>query len=262
MKKIAFCFLIYDIINIEEAWNTFFINIDKNLYNIYIHYKTDVPLKYFNNYKLNNCINTHYADISLVQAQNKLLQEALLHDLENEHFIFLSNSCIPLKPFIFIYNNLNENLSYFNISEHKNCFPRCNDLLKIYDKKYIQKASQWCILNKKHAKIMIKEDEYIHLYNNIYASDEICYITNIFLNNLEKEIIMTLNSSDEATTFTNWQGMNYKYVSSKGLKNYNTIKEEELIHLLNSKSLFGRKFNKECIQYLFKSYYLNKLLNI
>ena len=34
MKKIAFCFLIYDIINHEELWNIFFKNIDTNKYNI------------------------------------------------------------------------------------------------------------------------------------------------------------------------------------------------------------------------------------
>ena len=39
MKKIAFCFLIYDIINHEELWNIFFQNVDTNKYNIYIHYK-------------------------------------------------------------------------------------------------------------------------------------------------------------------------------------------------------------------------------
>jgi hypothetical protein len=53
MKKIAFCFLIYDIINHEELWNKFFLDVDINKYNIYIHYKYNVPLKYFEKYKLN-----------------------------------------------------------------------------------------------------------------------------------------------------------------------------------------------------------------
>ena len=47
MKKIAFCFLIYDIINHEELWNIFFKNVDANKYTIYIHYKFNKPLKYF-----------------------------------------------------------------------------------------------------------------------------------------------------------------------------------------------------------------------
>ena len=89
MKKIAFCFLIYDIINHEEIWNIFFKNIDINKYNIYIHYKTNVPLKYFEKYKLNNCIDTKWGDISLVQAQNILYTEAL-KDTDNQHFINVS----------------------------------------------------------------------------------------------------------------------------------------------------------------------------
>jgi hypothetical protein len=31
------------------------------------------------------------------------------------------------------------------------------------------------------------------------------------------------------------------------LKNYSFITEDELLYLLGSKCLFGRKFNKECI---------------
>ncbi len=38
-KKIAFCFLIYDKINQETLWYDWFKNVDKNKYNIYIHYK-------------------------------------------------------------------------------------------------------------------------------------------------------------------------------------------------------------------------------
>jgi hypothetical protein len=36
IMKIAFCFLIYDIINHEDLWNIFFANVDNNKYNIYI----------------------------------------------------------------------------------------------------------------------------------------------------------------------------------------------------------------------------------
>jgi len=77
MKKIAFLFLIYDIINLEELWRYFFLNVDKNKYTIYIHFKNNVSLKYFEQYKLKNCIETKYADISLVCAQNILLEESL-----------------------------------------------------------------------------------------------------------------------------------------------------------------------------------------
>ena len=54
MKKIAFCFLINDVINHEELWYTFFKNIPQDKYNIYIHYKIDFPLKYFDIYKIDD----------------------------------------------------------------------------------------------------------------------------------------------------------------------------------------------------------------
>jgi hypothetical protein len=259
MKKIAFCFLIYDIINHEEIWNIFLSNINKNKYNIYIHYKTNKPLKYFESNKLNNCIETKYGDISIVKAQNLLLQEAL-KDNNNSHFIFISNSCIPFKLFNYIYNILNEDYSYFNIANHETCFPRCDKTLNFIDKKFIQKASQWCILNRKHATLMIKKDDYLKWFEDV--PDEHCYITNIFVNNLEHEIITTTNLSNDATTFTNWNDMNYKYPSNSGLKNYSSISEEELIYLLNSKCLFGRKFNIECtILSIYDNLYINSITN-
>ena len=76
-KKIAFCFLIYDKINHEELWNNFLKNVDKNKYNIYIHYKTNKPLKYFEQYKLKNTVETKWCGESLVKAQNLLLEEAV-----------------------------------------------------------------------------------------------------------------------------------------------------------------------------------------
>lgn len=256
MKKIAFCFLIYDCINCEELWNIFFKNVDPNKYTIYIHYKTNKPLKYFEKYKLDNCIETKYADVSLVKCQNVLLKEAL-KDINNEHFIFISNSCVPFKNFDYIYKKLDKNFSYFNTCEQTQCFPRCDNLLKFVEQKNIQKASQWCILNRKHSNIMITNTNLIKLCKNIYAPDEICYITNIFINNFENEIITTLNLANGATTFTNWFGMDYKFPSQHGLKNYSTISKEEIDYLLNSECLFGRKFNRECITCFINKEYIN-----
>ena len=76
MNKIAFCFLIYDSINQEELWYTFFKNVDMNKYNIYIHFKYNKQLQYFEKYKLDNCLETKYADISLVHAHNVLFKKA------------------------------------------------------------------------------------------------------------------------------------------------------------------------------------------
>jgi hypothetical protein len=276
MNKIAFLFLLYDIINHENIWFQFFNGISKNKYNIYIHYKTDENLEFFNDYKLNinKTIDTKYADISIVKAQNILIKEAL-KDKNNKHFIFLSGSCIPLKSFNYIYNYLDTKYSYFHISEPDDCFPDCEVVLKYISKKHIKKASQWCIINRVHSELLIKGAEsidsvsnYLIWFKDTYAPDELCYISYLSYiynkddsNLLSKEIISTSYSSppEVATTFANWENMNYKYVSERELKNYKNISEEELKHLLRSDSLFGRKFKPSCYYSLNKRFYYNKI---
>ena len=243
-KKIAFCFLIYDKINLEELWHIFFNNIDKDLYNIYIHYKINSPLKYFEKNKLNNCIPTKWGDISLVNAQNLLLKEAI-KDEENEHFIFLSNSCIPLKNFDFIYTNLNTNYSYFDISPNKNCFPRCNKLKPYINLKKIQKSAQWCILNKKHVNIILNNR---HIYNlfkkhNIFAPDEHIYICTLFHENFEMEIV------NISTTFKN-----FKKNSDSHPEEFKSLNKKTFINIVNSKNLFARKFTTNCLDSILKNF--------
>ena len=266
MNKIAFLFLIYDIINHENIWFKFFNGISKNKYNIYIHYKTNDRLDFFNDYKINKTVNTKDADISIVKAQNLLIKEAL-KDKNNKHFIFLSGSCIPLKSFNYIYNYLDTKYSYFHIADPEDCFPDCEVALKYIPKKYINKASQWCILNRPHSELLLNGDkDYLQWFKDTYAPDELCYISYLsylYNNYLVKEIISTSYSSppEVATTFANWEDMNYKYVSEKELKNYKNISEEELEHLLRSNSLFGRKFKQSCYYSLNKRFYYDKIMD-
>jgi hypothetical protein len=273
MNKIAFLFLLYDVINHENIWFNFFNGITKNKYNIYIHYKTDNTLEFFNDYKINKSkiINTKYADISIVKAQNILIKEAL-KDINNKHFVFLSGSCIPLKSFNFIYNYLDTKYSYFHIAGSDDCFPDCEVALKYIPKQHIKKSAQWCILNRRHSELLLNAtasindtaNNYLTWFKDTYAPDELCYISYlsyIYNNSLDKEIISTsYNSPPEvATTFANWEDMNYKYVSERELKNYKSISEEELEHLLRSKSLFGRKFKPSCYYSLNKRFYYDAI---
>lgn len=264
-KKLAFCFLIYDTFNQVEVWNTFFENVDPVKYTIYIHYKIDIPIPYFNKYKLKNTIETKWADISLIKAQNLLLQEGL-KDPDNTNFIFLSNSCIPLKPFNIIYSSLSIDKSYFNLFSNQSIEYTLNQgTLVNYEQrnvlinKYKYKAHQWCILNRKHATIMVNNEPlYIDWFTeeNV-APDEYCYIATIYYLKLDNEIITTNHSANNATTFTNWSNMNYRYsvnispsykiYNNYGLKNYDFISDEELEYLFNSRCFFGRKFTSNII---------------
>ena len=264
-KKIALCFLIYDKINHEQIWYDYLKNIDPNKYNIYIHYKTNKSLKYFEKYKLQNCIETEYARLSIVLAQNLVLKEALKDPL-NQHFIWLSGACIPIKSFNYVYNTLDTSKSYFNLMINKiTSMEISRPLLKYFDKKDIQKASQWCILNRKHSEIIIQQEGFIRdafhksaiinhkLNTNIkYAMDEIVYLTLLYHLKLNEELIITNNIGLGATTIAQWtENSNVKlYKKSKYYKvypfEYLYICPEELESFIHSDSLFARKFTPEC----------------
>jgi hypothetical protein len=275
MNKIAFLFLIYDMINHENIWHRYFRGfqdgIRKSQYNIYIHYKTDVRLEFFDEYKIHKSkiIDTKYADISIVKAQNILIKEAL-KDAKNTHFIFLSGSCIPLKSFDYLYHYLEPKYSYFHVAYPDDCFPDCEVALQYIPKRHIHKASQWSILNRKHGALLVGNDSadasdtYLRWFEDTYAPDELCYISYlsyIYNDTLDDEIIATSYHSppEVATTFANWEDMNYTFVSERELKNYKNISEEELNHLLRSKSLFGRKFKPSCYPSLNKRFYYDTI---
>ncbi len=237
MGKIAFLFIIYDTIHHEDLWKLFFEGADPSAYSIYIHYKYNVPLGWMEPYKLKTCVETSYGRISVVRAENLLLQTAL-EDPHNQHFIFLSNSCIPVKPFSQI--QLNPCLSYFNICKPQSCFPRCYSLLTYLPKDKIQKSSHWCILNRQHV-IAVLEKDCTSWFEGFFGADEHYYITMLYSKNLQEELCTTPDVQWGATTFCNWMEPD-----GNSPKSYHSITEEELEKLMVSGSFFARKFRKTC----------------
>jgi hypothetical protein len=243
-------------------WYKFFKNVDKNKYTIYIHYKeTNTKLKYFDQYKLTNCIPTKWGDISLTHAHNLLFKKAL-EDPLNYKFINVSQACIPFKTFDHIYNFLTkDNNGYFNVAAKENNFPRCDILLNYIDKQYISKSSEWFILNRTMASIVSNVDKNIinKMYSTIMAPEEHYFITTLYVNKIDN-IITTPNLANGATTFINWGDMDYRYSSAGEYpqpKAYTNISDEEALYLVKSVCLFGRKFMKEC-----NTTYIRELLQI
>lgn len=257
MVKIAFLFLIYDRINLEKAWLDFFNSADPNKYTIAIHPKSlkDVKLSpFFQRFVIPEHVETSYAHISLVKAQNLLLSSALRDPL-NMKMILLSGACIPVKSFDTIYSLLTrDNLSYINLFViQDSAIGRCETVRPFIHRKHFKKQSQWCILNRHHATILTTRLEYLSWFKDVFAPDEHCYIT--FLSHLGEISNLKLISMAEATdttTFTLWKSepQNYPFKSSKDQikepHTYSSISLDELRYLIQSKCLFARKFNPDC----------------
>ena len=271
MKVIGFCFLIYDTIIHEEVWHAFFKNIDKSKYKIYIHYKEDVELKYFNDYKIpkEECIETKYADISLTIAQNVMYQKAF--DDGCFKVVNISQACVPFKNFNHLYDFLSNNeKGHINFGYRKQLewdggiINQKNRCIKVQERKQykrIDKTSQWMVLNRaclKHI-MSIPREEIERIWEGIFAPEEHFYVMEFIHNNMMDNFEVTYNSSDGTTTFANWPGMSYRfsdtsyYKQNPGkVKNYDKIGADELYHLCQAKCLFGRKFTEKS-----KGYFIN-----
>jgi len=236
MKKIAFCFLTYENISKPELWNNFFFNKNSKC-NIYIHNKYPfIDNNYhFEKYCIDNCVETKYAHISLIKATTELFKNAMA-DSENEYFVLLSESCIPLYNFDYIYNIIQEMNTNIIQSVCNNNMERFNDLTNqnFFNKNNFAKQNACMILNRSTANFFIKNDFTYLFSDNFYAPDE-----HYFVNLLNKYNIPYVNSN-----------INYSYWEWNHTgrpKTYYQLTYDEIKDVKSNGFLFMRKINKDCI---------------
>lgn len=176
MFKLAFLFLTIGPIYHETYWQDFFRGNDQR-YSVYVHAKNSLPpTSPFKAYELAHPVPTTWSNT--MQAQIELLKEALKDPL-NEKFIFVSETTIPLQPFDKTYAALmehSESLFYFvpnpHVHRNVNAFMRqARDLQPIPEKRQY-KNSQWVILNRKHAQLMVDDTQYIDIMTRYYSDQE------------------------------------------------------------------------------------------
>lgn len=250
IKKLAFCFMIYNEIENSKIWESFFDGIDKKLYNIYIHRKEKTNnIGIFENYVIPEHIDTKYGDVSLVKCSNLLFKKAYESDQENYKFILLSGTCIPVKNFNYIYDILTKDdtcyIHYWDIPRNHQNLPRLSKYIK---REFIRQHSQWVILNRE-AVSYIKHNPLIHYFKHLWAPDEFYYGTMFEIIQNDLDIYSALyRNHDDNTTFVHWDNIrNYPFVSKhNGLKNYSKVSSDEFLYLFNKKPfpLFARKFLK------------------
>lgn len=193
-EKIAFCFLTYDNIVRYDIWNKFFKDVDEQKYTVFIHPKnininTEKYIFKINIIK-NRVITKSKSDITIVDATLRLLIEA--HNSNNiTHFIFLSQSCIPLYNFNILYNIITK-FPLSVISSISNNKTERYIQLSSYIKNYFHmnnfvKQQPNMILIRSDVKLLI-EHNLTSYFKNIECPDE-HYFINILVNIFKKDII-------------------------------------------------------------------------
>jgi len=178
MKKIALLFLTIDNHNKPDIWKQFLKN--TNYFNIYCHPKN--PSKVSQSFLKDNIIpelvETAWGE--LVLAYYNLLKYAF-ENKENYKFVYLSDSCIPIKNAETVYAELiNDNATYIDLdvrtSKH-DIEHRLNKHLHIYKKYGINKYnfikhSGWFVLNRFHSQVLLSNEKIFKYFNKVLAGDE------------------------------------------------------------------------------------------
>ncbi|KAL1568169.1 glycosyltransferase BC10-like [Salvia divinorum] len=162
--KIAFLFLTPGALPFEKLWDKFFQG-HEGRFSVYVHASKDKPL-HFSRYFINREIRSSsvvWGKISMVDAERRLLGHAL-KDPGNQHFVLLSDSCIPLRDFDFVYNYL----LYTNVS-FVDCFEDpgphgsgrySENMLPEVEKQDFRKGAQWFTMKRQHAVIVMADNLY------------------------------------------------------------------------------------------------------
>ncbi len=164
--KIALLFLTLANVYHEGYWKDF-LQGHENQYSLYVHSKNALSNNsFFKPYEMKLKVQTTWA--RTMNAQVAILREALKSP-ENEKFIFLSESTIPLQDFDTVYATvMATEKSLFNFFPNPNKGARS---LERIQKEFRYKNSQWIVLNRKHAALMAEDKVYLPIIVT-YVSDQ------------------------------------------------------------------------------------------
>jgi hypothetical protein len=195
VHKIAFLFLTLDNPNFPDIWNNYFKG-NENKINIYIHPKYPDLVTWNNKKIIKNLKETSWGFI--VSAYIELFKEAIKNK-DNIKFITISESCVPIKPFNKLYNDLTK--KYINESLIK-LLPIHNydwnerlslEIQQKLKNKLIKHYARMC-LSRHHVKQLLHNNIYLNLFTKMHVGDE------FFLSS----IMPIRNFKNIAITFDDW----------------------------------------------------------
>ncbi|KAJ3669956.1 hypothetical protein LUZ60_010280 [Juncus effusus] len=260
--KIAFMFLTNSDLYFTPLWEKFFQN-NTDLFNVYIHadptVKYEKPLTgtFFN--RLVPAKPTSRGSPSLISAAKRLMAAALIDDAANEYFALLSQSCVPLHSFRFVYQTLMEDRHRRSFIEILSGEPQLWDryvargedvmLPEIpFDKFRI--GSQFFVLSKRHARLVVRDRRLWRKFKLpcLPSSQDSCYPEEHYFPTL---LHMRDPSGCRGFTLTrvNWTDSfdGHPKVYEAGEVNGELIQELRRSNDSSWSYLFARKFAPDCV---------------
>lgn len=163
--KIAFLFLARRELPLDFLWGSFFEIADVENFSIYIHSapgfvfdELTTRSKFFYGRQLSNSIQVAWGESSMIAAE-RLLLEAALEDPANQRFVLLSDSCVPIYNFSYVYKYLMASPRSFVDSFLDRKESRYNPKMSpTIPKGKWRKGSQWITLIRRHAEVIVDDE--------------------------------------------------------------------------------------------------------
>ncbi|XP_042433393.1 glycosyltransferase BC10-like [Zingiber officinale] len=201
--KIAFMFLTPGSLPFEKLWERFFLG-HEDRFSIYVHASREQPA-HVSPLFIDKEIHSEkvaWGKISMVDAEKRLLANAL-QDKDNQHFVLLSESCVPLHNFDYVYNYLlGTNVSFVDCFEDPGPHGTgrySEHMLPVIEKEDFRKGAQWFSVKRQHAVLILADNVYytkFKLYCRPGMEGRNCYS--------DEHYLPTFFSMVDPTGIANW----------------------------------------------------------
>ncbi|XP_075522286.1 glycosyltransferase BC10-like [Primulina tabacum] len=207
VRKVAFMFLTRGPVILAPLWELFFKG-HKGLYSIYVHsdpcFNGSEPKGSVFHGRRIPSKEVEWGNINMIEAERRLLANALL-DFSNQHFVLLSESCIPLYNFSIIYSYLmNSTRSFVEVLDlpgpvgRGRYSHRMNPIIKLDQ---WRKGSQWFGMRRDLAVEVVADNTYLSVFKN-YCNGS-CYADEHYLPTLVNIKFGGINSN-RGLTWVDW----------------------------------------------------------
>ncbi|KAF9672107.1 hypothetical protein SADUNF_Sadunf11G0006300 [Salix dunnii] len=172
--KVAYLFLVRRGLPLDFLWGSFFENADTGNFSIYVHSEPGFQFDesttrshFFYDRQLKNSIQVIWGESSMIEAE-RLLLDAALEDPANQRFVLLSDSCVPLYNFSYIYSYLMASPrsfvdSFLDVKEGR-YHPKMSPVIP---KDKWRKGSQWVALIRSHAEVIVDDDAILPVFKKL-----------------------------------------------------------------------------------------------
>ncbi|CAL4947984.1 unnamed protein product [Urochloa decumbens] len=169
--KVAFLFIARAGVPLDFLWDAFFRNGEEGRFSVYVHSapgfqldRTTTGSPYFYGRQLARSVKVVWGEATMVEAE-RMLFAAALQDPANQRFVLLSDSCVPLYNFSYIYTYLMDSPKSFVDSFVDKTEKRYNqNMSPAIPKDKWRKGSQWVVLIRKHAEVVVSDKNVLQVF--------------------------------------------------------------------------------------------------